>query len=42
MLYIGTDPITGGYYHHGALDDLRIYGRALSIDEIEQLYNSTN
>ncbi|NLR82906.1 LamG domain-containing protein [Chitinophaga eiseniae] len=40
-LYIGRDDInspTNGYFVQGALDDIRIYGRALSATEIQQLY----
>ncbi|MEC5145764.1 LamG domain-containing protein [Chitinophaga sp. 212800010-3] len=40
-LYIGRDDVnspTNGYFVQGALDDIRIYGRALSATEIQQLY----
>ncbi|MFH1255825.1 MAG: LamG-like jellyroll fold domain-containing protein [Candidatus Diapherotrites archaeon] len=36
-LYLGYDP-TGGAYSTGKADDLRIFSRALSADEIMQLY----
>jgi hypothetical protein len=41
-LYIGKDnPQTGsnGYYFQGSLDELRIYNKALSATEVEQLYS---
>jgi hypothetical protein len=41
-LHIGNDSSTGGYFLHGALDDIRMYSRALSVTEIQQLYTSTN
>ncbi|MBC8051486.1 MAG: LamG domain-containing protein [Sphingobacteriaceae bacterium] len=40
-LYIGKDEATGIYYMHGALDDIRIYGKALSVDEVKSFYTST-
>jgi len=30
----------GGIYHHGYIDDVRIYSRALTTDDITALYNS--
>jgi hypothetical protein len=42
-MYIGRDtPISGspGYEFNGALDDIRIYGRALSQAAIQQLYTT--
>jgi len=43
--YIGRDdpasPSTG-YFVKGKIDDIRIYGRALSHASIQQLYNSSN
>ncbi|MFD2161837.1 LamG domain-containing protein [Paradesertivirga mongoliensis] len=42
MLYIGKDQPTNMYYYKGAMDDLRIYGRALSSQEIKQFYSSTS
>jgi len=37
------DPTQPGVFHpyHGALDDLRIYNRLLSADEIKRLYEAT-
>jgi len=37
---IGGHP-TGSYYLNGSLDDVRIYNRALSADEIQALYSSS-
>lgn len=41
-LYIGKDGSAGanGYYFQGALDDVRIYGKALSAGTVQQLYNT--
>ena len=36
---IGVD---GGSYFNGSLDDVRIYNRALSADDIAMLYNGGN
>jgi len=40
-----TDILTigqgGNYYLNGSLDDVRIYNRALSADEIQALYSSS-
>lgn len=44
-LYIGMDNpgvSPTGYYLQGALDDLRIYNRALSVKEIQKLLTVTN
>ena len=41
-LHIGNDSSTNGYFLHGALDDIRIYSRALTNTEVLQLYNSSN
>jgi len=38
-LYIGRD--SSGYYWSGILDDLRVYSRALSADEVMQVKNET-
>lgn len=41
-LYIGRDEIsspTNGYFFKGAMDDIRIYGKALTVAEIQELYN---
>jgi hypothetical protein len=35
--YIGGDPTTGGESYAGMVDDLRIYDRALSSDEVSEL-----
>jgi len=43
-LYIGRDnPAvpSGGYFFHGSMDDLRIYGTVLDASQISQLYNAT-
>ncbi|SEP29949.1 LamG-like jellyroll fold domain-containing protein [Mucilaginibacter sp. OK283] len=43
-LYIGKDNPevpTNGYYVQGALDEIRIYKRALTLNEIKKLYNLT-
>ncbi len=37
-LGIGNDPIGGGLYFNGSLDDIQIYNRALSDQEIADLY----
>jgi hypothetical protein len=38
-LYIGrADPSYAGYFFDGKIDDVRIYGRALSASEVLQLY----
>ena len=39
-LGIGNNPIEGGQYFIGALDNLKIYNKALTAAEIAQLYNS--
>ena len=38
-LQIGCDPFGGIEYFHGSMDDLRIYSRALSADEVKLLYD---
>lgn len=38
--FIGKSNWTGDPYYAGAMDDLRIYGRALSASEITQLYTA--
>jgi hypothetical protein len=30
---------SGGAYYTGLLDDVRVYNRALTLDEIKRLYN---
>jgi hypothetical protein len=43
-LYIGRDnPAvpSGGYFFHGSMDDLRIYGSVLDASAIQQLYQAT-
>ncbi|MGZ3753775.1 MAG: LamG domain-containing protein [Mucilaginibacter sp.] len=37
---IGRDVATAGYYFQGAMDDIRIYGRALNSTEISGLYTA--
>ncbi len=39
-LYIGTDNGTVQYYFDGAIDDLRIYNRALSETEVKNIYQA--
>jgi len=38
QFYIGTSPLKGRYNFKGAVDDVRIYDRALQADEIQWLY----
>jgi hypothetical protein len=39
---IGADEISGGgHWHHGLLDDIAIYNRALTEQEIQNLYTGT-
>ena len=44
-LWIGADQdsVGGGWeagnYYHGSIDDVRIYDRALSAEEVQVLYN---
>lgn len=43
-MFIGSDNLgigTSGYYFKGAMDDMRIYGRALKTTEIQKLYTLT-
>lgn len=40
-LYIGSNPAGGYDYMDGALDELRIYSRALTPEQVSYLYNST-
>jgi chitodextrinase len=39
-LGMGNNPIEGGQYFNGALDELKIYNKALTPKEVENLYNS--
>ena len=44
LLYIGSDdqvPGNSGYFFDGSMDDVRIYGRAISSTEVQQLYAIT-
>lgn len=41
-LSIGNNPIDGGNYFNGDLDDIQIYNRALSASEIADLYAAQN
>ena len=41
-VYISRYDQGGNYYFDGTLDDFRIYNRALSESEIQQLYNESN
>ncbi len=37
---MGNNPLDGHQYFHGALDEVKIYNKALTGDEITQLYNT--
>lgn len=37
---MGNNPIDGGQFFHGALDEVKLYNKALTGDEIEQLYET--
>lgn len=37
---MGNNPIEGGQFFHGALDEVKLYNKALTGDEIEQLYST--
>lgn len=39
-LYIGYDPFGGTEYFIGDMDDVRIYNRALSEKEVQELYKA--
>ncbi len=39
-LGMGSDPIEGGHYFEGALDEVKIYNKALTAEEIMRLYES--
>lgn len=39
-LGIGNNPIDGGQYFQGALDDVKIYNKALTASEIAKLFNT--
>lgn len=39
-LGMGNNPIDGGQFFEGALDEVKIYNKALTSDEILQLYNT--
>lgn len=39
-LGMGGNPIEGGQYFNGALDELKIYNKALTATEVENLFNS--
>jgi hypothetical protein len=36
---LGSSPATFGDYMDGSIDDVRIYNRALSAQEVQQLYS---
>ena len=36
----GSNPVDGGQYFIGALDEVKVYNKALTADEIEKLYNT--
>ncbi|MEM4975859.1 MAG: LamG domain-containing protein [Desulfurococcaceae archaeon] len=38
-IQIGGDPYLGGKYFNGIIDEVRIYNRALSADEIYEIYS---
>ena len=40
ILGIGNNPIDGGQYFNGALDNLKIYNKALTAAEVTKLYNT--
>ncbi|MDE1966983.1 MAG: LamG domain-containing protein, partial [Patescibacteria group bacterium] len=40
-IYIGNDRNSSGRTINGSIDDVRVYNRALSAQEVQQLYNST-
>jgi hypothetical protein len=37
---IGQKPFGGGFYYGGQIDDVRLYNRALSAAEVNQIYNA--
>lgn len=39
-LGMGSNPVDGGQYFEGALDELKIYNRALTTDEVKKLFTS--
>jgi len=39
-LGMGSNPVDGGQYFNGALDDLKMYNRALTADEINLLFTT--
>ena len=39
-LAIGRDGANSGYYFNGTLDEIRIYGRAISQSEVNQVYDN--
>jgi hypothetical protein len=39
-LYIGTDHTQPSFYMNGAIDDVRVYNRAISLAEAQALHNS--
>ncbi|MFZ2970492.1 MAG: LamG domain-containing protein [Minisyncoccia bacterium] len=39
VLYMGSDSPTAGSYWEGLMDEVRVYSRALSFEEINYLYN---
>jgi len=42
MFGIGRDPDIGTEYWDGSIDEVRVYSRALSSGEVEDLFASTN
>ncbi|MEZ4956159.1 MAG: LamG-like jellyroll fold domain-containing protein [Saprospiraceae bacterium] len=39
-LGFGNNPVDGGQYFQGGLDNVKIYNRALTSEEVEQLFNT--
>jgi hypothetical protein len=39
QLFIGSDPDGGPEFMNGSIDDVRIYNRALSAEEVKALYD---
>lgn len=37
---MGNNPVEGGQFFHGALDEVKLYNKALTGDEIEKLYET--
>ncbi|HJW31717.1 MAG TPA: LamG-like jellyroll fold domain-containing protein, partial [Saprospiraceae bacterium] len=37
---MGNNPVDGGQYFHGALDEVKIYNKALTPEEVDKLYTT--